>query len=80
MNSGPSDNPIVLDSAGALSLIMEDIDAAIAGLPALATGQETSDDIKDGTNMITKTAAQFLKARVLLNKHVWLASQLQLVI
>lgn len=72
VNSGPSDNPTVLDSAGALSLIMEDIDAAIAGLPALATGQETSDDIKDGTNMITKTAAQFLKARVLLNKHVWL--------
>ena len=72
VNSGPSDNPTVLDSAGALSLIMEDIDAAIAGLPALATGEETSDDIKDGTNMITKTAAQFLKARVLLNKHVWL--------
>ena len=46
VNSGPSDNPTVLDSAGALSLIMEDIDAAIAGLPALATGEETSDDIR----------------------------------
>lgn len=72
VNSGPSENPTVLDSAAALDIILEDLDAAIAELTHLSPEAETSDDVQDGTNQITKTAAQFLKARVLLNKHVWL--------
>lgn len=71
VNSGPSDNPTVLDSSAAVDLILSDLDTAIAGLTDLTPGLATSDAIKDGTNRISKTAAQFLKARVLLNKHVW---------
>ena len=71
VNSGPDDNPTVLDSSAAIDLILSDLDAAIGGLTDLAPGLPTSDAIKDGTNRISKTAAQFLKARVLLNKHVW---------
>lgn len=72
VGSGPSDNPSVIDSSTALTLILEDLDAAIAGLNPLPTGQTTTYTGQAGTNKVTKTAAQFLKARVLLNKHVWI--------
>ena len=47
VNSGPDDNPTVLDSSAAIDLILSDLDAAIGGLTDLAPGLPTSDAIKD---------------------------------
>ncbi|MBT8238308.1 MAG: RagB/SusD family nutrient uptake outer membrane protein [Croceitalea sp.] len=60
--------PEVLTGTAAVDFIIADLDAAIAGLPAKAAG---SSDLKRAS----KAAARFLKAKVLLNKHVF-ASQL----
>ncbi len=62
VDEGPEINPKVLSRTEALDFILQDLDAAIAGLPSRAPGET----IKAG-----KAAAMFLKAKVLLNKHVY---------
>ncbi len=58
--------PEVLSGQAAVDFIMADLDAAIAGLPA--TSANAGDDLKTAS----KAAARFLKAKVLLNKHIYL--------
>jgi len=62
VDEGPKVNPKVLTRTEALDFILQDLDAAIAGLPSVAPGD---------TDNAGVAAAKFLKARVLLNKHVY---------
>lgn len=59
-----SEIPEVLTGADAVSFIIADLDAAIAGLPAESAGTGRQ-------NRASKAAARFLKAKVLLNKHIF---------
>ncbi len=58
--------PVVFTGQQAVDFIMSDVDAAIAGLPATGAG-----DI-DGLRNASKSAARYLKAKLLLNKHIYL--------
>ncbi|MEN8800008.1 MAG: RagB/SusD family nutrient uptake outer membrane protein [Flavobacteriaceae bacterium] len=58
--------PEVLTGADAISLILSDLDTAISNLPATQAG--SGDDNGRGS----KAAARYLKAKVLLNKHIYL--------
>ncbi len=58
--------PEVLSGAAAVDFIIADLDLAIAGLPNTAAG--SGDELKKASS----AAAKFLKARVLLNKHVYI--------
>lgn len=60
--------PSVLSGEEAVSFIISDLDAAISGLPAVSAG--TGD-----LSRASKAAARFLKAKVLLNRHIY-ANQL----
>ena len=60
-----SEIPVVLSGAEAVDFILADLDAAISGLPAVGTG-----DIEDRSRA-SKAAARFLKAKVLLNRHIY---------
>ena len=62
VDEGPDVNPKVLTRTEALAFIMQDLDDAIGGLPSRAPGE---------TNEAGIAAAKFLKARILLNKHVY---------
>ena len=62
VDEGPAVNPKVLTRTEALDFILQDLDDAIAVLPSRAPGD---------TEKAGKAAAMFLKARVLLNKHVY---------
>ncbi len=66
VDEGPEINPAVMSRTDALAFIMQDIDDAIAGLPSIAPG--------GATNRAGKAAALFLKAKVLLNKHIYTGS------
>jgi hypothetical protein len=57
--------PEVLSGAAAVDFILADLDAAIAGAPAVSAGSI------DNLNRASKAAARFLKAKVLLNRHVY---------
>ncbi len=57
--------PEVLSGQAAVDFIIADLDAAIAGLPATAAGSG------DANSRASKAAARFLKAKVLLNKHIY---------
>ena len=57
--------PEVFTGAAAVDLIIADLDAAILGLPAVAAGNT------DAMNRGTQAAARFLKAKVLLNRHIY---------
>ena len=57
--------PEVLSGAAAVDFILADLDAAIAGLPTVAAGNGS------GLNRASKAAARFLKAKVLLNRHIY---------
>lgn len=59
----PSIDPAVLTGADAVSFIATDLEAAIAGLPA---GPSNGD-----YERATKTAARYLYAKLMLNKHVF---------
>ncbi len=63
VDEGPDVNPKVLTRTEALAFIMQDLDDAIAGLPSRAPG--------DTNNKAGIAAAKFLKARILLNKHIY---------
>lgn len=56
--------PIVLSGAEAVTFILADLDAAIAGLPAEPAGTGNQD-------RASKAAARLLKAKVLLNRNVF---------
>lgn len=62
---GPDQIPAVKTRSEAFDWIMTDLDAAIAALPAYAS--------KTDSRLATKQAAQFLKARLMLNKAVYKA-------
>ncbi len=64
-NEGPEIDPTVLTRTEALDFILTDLDDAIAGLPTVASMD--MDNLKRGT----KASARFLKARVLLNAHIY---------
>lgn len=65
VDAGPQENPTVRTRTEALADVLADIDVAIAGLPSVAAG-----DI-DNQSRASKATARFLKARVLLNAHVY---------
>lgn len=56
--------PEVLTGAAAVDFILSDLDAAISGLPAIAAGTGEQ-------NRASKATARYLKAKVLLNRHVF---------
>ena len=64
-DEGPEIDPRVFTSQEALDFIISDLDVAIAGLPSIAAL-----DI-DNLNRGTLASAQFLKAKVLLNAHIY---------
>lgn len=66
VDEGPEIDPAVLTPQEAVDLILSDLDDAIANLPTVAGG-----DI-DNQNRGSKAAARFMKAKVLLNKHIYL--------
>ena len=59
VNDGADVDPAVLSSQEAYQFILDDLDAAIAGLPSFGPSS--------GTNRASVAAAKFLKAKVLLN-------------
>ncbi len=56
--------PEVLTGAAAVDFILADLDAAIAGAPSVTAGS-------DGLDRASKASARFLKAKVLLNRHIY---------
>ena len=56
--------PVVFTGAEAVNFIIADLDAAIGGLPSIAAGTGEQ-------NVAGKAAARYLKAKVLLNRHVY---------
>ncbi len=64
-SDGPDQIPAVKTRSEAFDWIMTDLDAAIAALPSYAA--------KTDSRLATKQAAQFLKARLMLNKAVYKA-------
>lgn len=65
VDSAPQDLPTVRTSTEALADVLADLDVAIAGLPDVSAGEI------DAQQRASKQAAQFLKARVLLNAHIY---------
>lgn len=61
--ANPLDDPIVLTGEDAVAQILSDLDVAEANLPSSSAG---SDNIR-----ATKAAARFLRAKVLLNRHIY---------
>lgn len=57
--------PVVYSGAEAVSFILADLDICISGLPALTAN--SGDELKRPG----KAAARFLKAKILLNKHIY---------
>jgi len=66
VDEGPDVNPRVLTRQEAVDLILSDLDDAIADLPTVSAGSV------DLQNRGSKAAARFMKAKVLLNKHIYL--------
>jgi len=67
VDEGPEIEPKVLSRAEAYDFVLADLDAAIAGLPSSGPNNAV-------TQTATKEAAQFLKARLILNKEVYTGS------
>ena len=66
-DEGPETEPMVMTRAQAVEFILKDLDEAIPVLPS-------SGPNNDETLFATKQAAQFLKARLLLNKFVYVGA------
>ena len=64
VDEGPEVNPRVLETQEAFDFIMADLNAAIPDLPSVAPGS--------GTISASIASANYLKAKMLLNKHAWL--------
>lgn len=58
------EDPIVITGAEAVTQIVSDLNAAISGLPEI--GAQSGENVRPG-----KSAARYLLAKVLLNKHVY---------
>ncbi|MEM8926952.1 MAG: RagB/SusD family nutrient uptake outer membrane protein [Bacteroidota bacterium] len=65
VDSGPDELPTVQTRTEGLANILADLDVAIAGLSDVAAG-----DV-DNQSRASRQAAQFMKARVLLNAHIY---------
>jgi hypothetical protein len=63
VDEGPTVNPKVLSSTEALAFVLQDIEDALPGLPVIGPAGTT--------NKASKAAANFLKARVLLNAGIY---------
>lgn len=68
------DDPIVLTGQDAVDQIVSDLNAAIAGLPALGPGSGVGASGSPHSRG-SKAAAKYLLAKVLLNKHIYLGGQ-----
>ncbi|MBT8185026.1 MAG: RagB/SusD family nutrient uptake outer membrane protein [Eudoraea sp.] len=68
VDEGPDVNPVVWDAPTAYSAILQDLDEAIADLPATQAMDQ------DNLKRASKAAARFLKARVLLNSGTYTGS------
>ena len=66
-DQGPDVEPIVYSRAEAVDFILSDLNAAIAGLPSSGPDNGV-------TQTATKESAQFLKARLLLNKYIYVGA------
>ena len=66
VTQGPDEDPIVLSRADAFSYIMDDLDAAYADLPVIGPSA--------GNYQVSKAAADYLYAKLYLNKAVYLAA------
>lgn len=64
-DEGPSVDPTVMQRPEALQFILDDLDVAIAGLPEVPAGN--MDQLTRGT----KASARFLRAKILLNAHIY---------
>ncbi|NQZ44298.1 MAG: RagB/SusD family nutrient uptake outer membrane protein [Flavobacteriaceae bacterium] len=64
-DEGPEIDPVIRTRSEALADVLADLDVAIAGLPTVAAG-----DV-DNQSRASKAAARHLKARVLLNAHIY---------
>lgn len=64
-DEGPSVDPIVMQRPEALEFILDDLDVAIAGLPEVSAGN------MDALTRGTKASARFLKAKALINAHIY---------
>ena len=64
-DEGPEVDPVVMSRTQAYDRVLADLDAAISSLPTVASGA-----IAD-QKRASKAAARFLKARVLLNGHIY---------
>lgn len=62
-------DPEVLSGQAAFDFIVKDLDDAIAGLPTKTAGAQIN-----ANTQASKAAARFLKAKMLLNKHIYLNS------
>lgn len=62
----PFENPVVIKGQEAIDLIVSDLNDAISGLATEGPGA--------GNNRPNKAAARYLLAKVLLNKHIYLAT------
>ena len=60
--------PVILTGEAAVSFIVADLDMAISNLPSIAAGSGAAN------GRAGKAAARYLKAKVLLNKHVYLGT------
>lgn len=68
-DEGPSVNPMVMQRSEALEFILDDLDVAIAGLPEVSAGN------LDALARGSKASARFLKAKILLNAHIYREEQ-----
>jgi hypothetical protein len=64
------DDPIVLSGQEAVDQIVSDLNAAIAGLPAVGPGSGVGASTSPNARA-SKAAAKYLLAKVLLNKHIY---------
>ncbi len=62
-DEGPDIDPVVMSRTEAFDFVLQDISDAIAGLPSIGPS--------GNTNRGSKASANFLKARLLLNAHVY---------
>lgn len=65
VDEGPEISPRVLSRTEALEFVLSDLNDAISGLPEATAGDQ------DATQRGSKSAARYLKAKVLLNKHIY---------
>lgn len=72
INDGPNVNPTVLSVQDAVDQIIKDLNEAIPGLPSLGPTGVNDGSCPRKDPVISEAAGNFLKAKVLLNKHIYL--------